>query len=355
VRVLVLCDFFLKYALAQACGLREAGADVALVCRSHALEFGGDQVERAASIATARDRGIAIFELPGRVTAAAAWPAAWRVRRAVREWRPDIVHAHDNYDPRLFAVSRGYATVLTVHDVERHPGAPTLRRIERRVRIMWLKRASSIVVHGDALKAKMAAVIPDKQLVVLPHGAETRKTALCVPSDRVILLLGRLEPYKGVAVLLQAMRLVWDARDDVRLIVAGAGPESALIPDDERIEAHLRYIPESELPDFLARASLVVLPYTEGSQSGVGPLAAGSGVPAVVSDAGSLPDLVVDASYVAVAGDSDSLASVLLEHLDDGPDARSQVLAMAREQLDWRIVGRRSIEIYRRVLREEVR
>ena len=39
-RVVLACDFFLKYTAALASGLDRQGADVALVSREHDLEFG---------------------------------------------------------------------------------------------------------------------------------------------------------------------------------------------------------------------------------------------------------------------------------------------------------------------------
>jgi hypothetical protein len=45
-RVLVVCDWFLKYATSQSAALRRAGMDVFLLCRDHASEFGGSSEER---------------------------------------------------------------------------------------------------------------------------------------------------------------------------------------------------------------------------------------------------------------------------------------------------------------------
>ncbi len=93
------------------------------------------------------------------------------------------------------------------------------------------------------------------------------------PESPSVLLFGRLEQYKGVEVLVEAMRLVWERRPDVRLVVAGEGQAARLVPDDPRISLIPRYVPEREVDALLADASLVVLPYTQASQSGVGVMA----------------------------------------------------------------------------------
>lgn len=60
---------------------------------------------------------------------------------------------------------------------------------------------------------------------------------------------------------------------------------------DPRISLIVRYMSEREIDTLLAEASLVALPYTQASQSGVGALAVAAGVPVVASDLGALPEL----------------------------------------------------------------
>ena len=101
-----------------------------------------------------------------------------------------------------------------------------------------------------------------------------------------------------------------------------------------------------ELEAALAAASIVVLPYTQASQSGVGSLAVARGVPVVVSDVGALPDLALTADHVVPAGSPAALADALVRHVDDGPDVRASVLATIAAPRSWRAVGRQTAELY---------
>jgi glycosyltransferase involved in cell wall biosynthesis len=96
----------------------------------------------------------------------------------------------------------------------------------------------------------------------------------------------------------------------------------------------------------LAQASLVVLPYTQASQSGVGLLAVGAGVPVVVSNLGALPELVHDPTLIATAGDPADLAQAVVHHIDHGPEFRAGVLEHARASFSWSHVA----DSYRRAL-----
>jgi glycosyltransferase involved in cell wall biosynthesis len=181
---------------------------------------------------------------------------------------------------------------------------------------------------------------------VIPHGITARQVPLPPPETPTVLLFGRLEAYKGVEVLVDAMRILWEHRPDVRLIVAGQGDAARLVPSDPRITLMARYISEHDIEALLSRASVVALPYTQASQSGVGLLAIAAGVPVVVSDLGGLPELAPEASFVAEPGRPDMLADALRRHVDDGLDVRRDVLRHARGHFSWEHAAQLTTELY---------
>lgn len=346
-RILVVCDFLFKYGAQQARALAQLDHDVAMLCRSHALEFGGAEAERNEWLANLRREGIQMFVLPGRIRSISAVPRMLEIRRALREWDPHLVHVHENHDPRLLALTTGYRTVLTVHDPLGHPGAPELTRWEDWAFRRWFQRADRFVVHGRALVEELAPKVGRSRIVVIPHGLWARSEPLARAGSPSVLLFGRLEQYKGVEVLVEAMRLVWSRRPEVRLVIAGAGEAARLVPDDPRIWLIPRYISESEMDSLLAEASLVALPYTQASQSGVGLLAIAAGVPVVVSDLGSLPELAYDPTFVFEAGNPRALADAIERHLDDRDDVRAAVLRHAQSRFSWPHAARMTSELYR--------
>jgi glycosyltransferase involved in cell wall biosynthesis len=348
-RVLLVCDWFLKYAADLARGLRDVGADVALLCRDHAHEFGDLTDEREQLLEGLSARGVDVLVLAGRTSSRRSLVALPALRRQIVAWSPDVVHAQSNYEPRLLAISRGRPTVVTVHDPVPHPGQPRPPVILRSVAAAWLRRADRVVVHGEPLRAALPPRLRARA-VVIPHGLSPASSPLPPPASPAVLLFGRLEPYKGITTLVEAMSTVWSQRPEVRLIVAGTGPAGNQVPSDLRIERRDGYIPEEEIPNLFASASLVVLPYTQASHTGVGALAVAAGVPVVVSEAGSLPDLAIDPSFVVRTGDPAALAAAILRHIDDDYATRSLVLDTARRTRSWRVVAARHRELYEAVI-----
>jgi glycosyltransferase involved in cell wall biosynthesis len=135
----------------------------------------------------------------------------------------------------------------------------------------------------------------------------------------------------------------------VRLVVAGAG--STTFPlSDPRAEVRAGYLPEDGIESFFAGTSIAVLPYTQASQTGVGSLAVGSGVPVVASRIGGLPDLTLDASYLCAPGDSEGLAAAILRHLDDGVDVRKRVLAEVAGPRGWDAASAQTLALYEELI-----
>jgi len=64
----------------------------------------------------------------------------------------------------------------------------------------------------------------------------------------------------------------------------------------DRFIVHNEFISEDRAADYFQRASVVVLPYIEASQSGVIPMAYSAAKPVVATTVGGLPEIVEDAA-----------------------------------------------------------
>ena len=359
-RVVLACDFHLKYTAGLTRGLAEIGCPATLLTRDHDGEFGGRPGAMRAYVHEMLDGRATHLELPGRPGRPADWRAVPRARRRLREFGPEIVHLQDGVlnDPRLIAGSgarpRRYA--LNVHDVSSHPGDRRrggLRRLVRRHGLIG--SAGVIFVHAEAVRDRLEAEFsPRAPVVVIPRGVSPARRAP-LPLTPSLLFFGRIRDYKGLDTLLDAMPRVWERVPEVRLTIAGDGdrPRHPALAD-RRIDLRFGYVPEDEVPDLYERSTTVVLPYREASQSGVGAFAKRHGRSLVVTDVGGLPELVSsETGRVVPPDDPAALANALLELVTTPGLADAMGLAAAASveaERSWSRVAERLLDAYIRHL-----
>ena len=115
-----------------------------------------------------------------------------------------------------------------------------------------------------------------------------------------ILFFGRVSPYKGIDVLLEAMPAVFDEFPDQQLVIAGKSANgyelNNNLPEKYKNNVHIinRYIPEEELLTLISEAKLVVCPYLDATQSGVLMTAFALNTPVIASEVGSFPEFIIN-------------------------------------------------------------
>jgi glycosyltransferase involved in cell wall biosynthesis len=322
-------------------------------------------------------------------------PDMLRYRHAARE--ADVVHFQwltvqpldVHLLPRRRPTSQGRRPrlVLTAHDVL--PREPRTGQLAAQRQLY--KRFDAVVVHSERGRERLLTLGVDRNRVhVIPHGAFTHLAAppagasaaslppaqTSVPSAPsaqattvssgsrasglpfqtarpVVLFFGLLRPYKGLDVLLQAWRGIEDAelwivgmpRMNVAALKAAASPNVRFVP---------RFVSDTELPAYFARADLVVLPYLEADQSGVIFTALAFGKPLLLSDVGGFPEVAsTGAARTVPAGDADALGAALRELLADPATLTvmaERARAAAAEPYSWEAIAKRTLELYRSLL-----
>jgi len=281
-------------------------------------------------------------------------------RRAPRE--ADVVHLQwlsvQQLDQRL--LPRGVPLVLTAHDVLPREPTPGQHDAQRRL----YERVDAVVVHSEHGRDRLVregAVDPAK-VHVIPHGAFTH--LLDVPEAQpltgelagvtgpVVLLFGLLRPYKGIDVALEAWRGITGAelwivgmpRMDITGLKASAPPGVRFIE---------RFVPDTELAAFFARADVVTLPYREIDQSGVLFTALAFGRPIVLTDVGGFSEVAAaGAALLVPPGDPAALRGALKGLLDDEQARTSLGHAAARvaqEDYSWDSIAAAHLALYDRL------
>lgn len=262
----------------------------------------------------------------------------WRLTRLIRSEQPDLIHILSNTQLWLNLAMpfwRSIPVVTTVHDVRLHPGDRDTGVLPGWSPRLMARQSDHLVVHGPTLARAATQVFgkPASHVHVLPHPAIRRYVELAqeeglrprIPDGVFrVLMFGRIFAYKGLDQLLRAEQLLLNRTPQLQIIVAGRGDNPwdmhSLMGDPARYDIRHRFIKDREVAQLFLDADLVVLPYTEASQSGVLPVAATFGVPVVVTDVGELRATVTphDLGIVVAPADPQALADAIALMADDG-------------------------------------
>ncbi len=292
-----------------------------------------------------------------------------RREEAILRWlrarpRVDVVHYQEPPfgSPLHFRRVRGTGAlpVATVHNVSPHTSpVPAVRHLsDLSARLGW-SQCATLFVHSPGLREELARDLGRRAppIVAIPHGVWTGHGAAAAPRrDGPLLLFGVMNRYKGVHLMLDALRLL----PGRRLVLAGAFPDAELAREirhrieSERLPVDVldRFIPEAEVGDLYRGAALSVLPYAEfHSQSGVLHLAIAYGVPVVVTDVGALGEQVRRdrIGVVAPPGDAEALARAVLEALEPATwDAARERCRDVAGTLSWSAAAQLTVAAYAR-------
>ncbi|MDD3857754.1 MAG: glycosyltransferase family 4 protein [Methanoculleus sp.] len=300
------------------------------------------------------------------------YPMLKDIVAAIDDFAPDVVHFQVN-NPMLcplLPMLRKYPLVATFHDIEPHPGEDRLLDIGSLLYrlTLFVSRVlpDRIFVHGKALRETLVKdyrvqrenvhVIPIGEHEVAPFVKFERDDLK--PDGRRVLFFGRIHRYKGLDCLIRAEPLITREIPDARIVIAGTGEEfgryEEAMAGRDAFEVHNYRIPYEEGARIFQQASVVALPYLEASQSGVIPTAYGFRRPVVVTDVGSLPEVVDDGvtGYVVPPRDPEALAAAIVRLLKDPGACRrmgEQGYAKLKTDMAWSTIVGSLLAVYREV------
>jgi glycosyltransferase involved in cell wall biosynthesis len=275
-------------------------------------------------------------------------PSVARLLRRIERLDPDVVHVQwlprPEVDLRwLRRLADDRPVVLTAHDV--------LPR-RRRAFPVWpdvLETAERVVVHSRRGVEQLVELgLGRERIARIPHPVFPAEP-LPPPEGRTLLFFGLIRDYKGLDVLLQALPEIRDAR----LVVAG-DPVDPVPRANGGVEWRLGFVPEPEVRELMAQSAVVVLPYRQLDSSGVLATAIGYRRPVVVTDVGSLGEIVREfgAGEVVPVDDAEALAKACTRLLQPKRLAAAyEGAGRAAEELTWERAAATHDELYRAVRR----
>lgn len=282
-----------------------------------------------------------------------------KVRKALADFAPDVLEVSDRTTLRslsAWATKRGIPSAFFAH--ERADGilaANLPAWLQRLVSIEAMadwhnrgthKRFTTVVcttefARAEFTRAGLAAVkVPlgvDLERFHPRNASAEARATVATPEERLLLMAARLSKEKRPELAIDAVRVLTERGEHVRLVSAGTGNTA------EIMHARAKDLPVTFLGfvtdgDYFARllasADVVVAPGPIETFGLAALEALASGTPAVVNAASALPEVVADAG-VAAGGTAEAFADAISEVLARDPEARKASARSRAETMPW--------------------
>jgi len=198
---------------------------------------------------------------------------------------------------------------------------------------------------------------------VVPHGDYSYFTKWINPDvheEHAILFFGIINRYKGLEYLFQAVPAILKEFPDLKIIIAGEGDLSRcdkFFNTIRNYEIYNEYIPDHKVAELFQRAAIVVLPYTDASQSGVIHIAYSFKKPVIATNIGSLPEVVDEGKtgFLIPPRNSDAITQSVISLLKSDAKRREMgenAFLKVTNELSWNSIAHKTIMIYESVIQK---
>lgn len=294
----------------------------------------------------------------------------------------DVIHAHDwlvAYTARAVKNIYKLPMLCTLHSTEhgRNNGIwNDIQRYIHSVELLLVRDASKVIVCSSFMKehAEKVLGVNTEKLAVIPNGIEIHprlsekevsdfKNKTLKSDERLLFYIGRHVYEKGIQVLIHAMRFVLEKENNIKLIIAGAGP---MTQELKELVASLGlrasiifygYLDEQEKQRLFAISDAAVFPSLFEPFGIVALEAMAEGCPVIVSDTGGFSEIVSHGfnGLKAITGSPQSLCDNILEIIQK-PDLKKRITENAlidvSANYSWKQIGDNTVRLYEKIMQK---
>jgi glycosyltransferase involved in cell wall biosynthesis len=281
--------------------------------------------------------------------------ALWRLRRLVREWRPDVLHSHMVHANLMARALRLVipvpAVVSTIHNV--YEGGALLMTGYRATN--RLVDRMTIISDAAAERFIRERIVPARLLEVIPNGVDGRRFRAVASGTRerlraeldladrfAWLAVGRFETAKDYPTMLHAFAEVHRGHPQAVLLVVGRGAlqeETAALVQSLGLADAVRFLGvRRDVPEVMAAADGYVMSSAWEGMPMVLLEAGAAGLPIVATAVGGNRDVVLegDTGYLVPPRDPGALGGAMKRLMALPADERRRMGARGRDHVEAR-------------------
>jgi len=231
--------------------------------------------------------------------------SAMKLGRYFQKMNFDIMH-FDNISQRSFGLYpflNKTKLVITLHDPKPHTGENSWKTFLKFN--LFIPKAKAFILYAEFSKTLLKKVFPKVNVPInciqlLPFSFMRNYLPKEKISDNSILFFGRLSPYKGIDLLLNAIPLILEKYPNQQFVVAGSTSydfkfdEVLISKIKNNVTIINKYLSLEEIATLIDKSAFVVCPYRDATQSGVLSTTFAFGKTAIVSNVGSFSEYIKD-------------------------------------------------------------
>lgn len=223
-------------------------------------------------------------------------------------------------------------TLTILHNVmphERRPGDITFTKF-------LFRHTDYFIAQSESVEKDLLKFVPEAKYKRVPlpmfslfkdriPKAEAKKI-LNITDEKVIMFFGYIRPYKGLHILIDAMKIL-KTKLNLRLLICGE-----FYGDEQKYRAQMKeagiepvttvysdYIPNEKVHLYFSTADVVVQPYVSATQSAIAQMAYFFSSPIIATNVGALPEVVIHekSGLIVPPNDPAALADAILRFYNE--------------------------------------
>ena len=278
----------------------------------------------------------------------------------------------------LLARICGHKVVLTVHNINAGKRDNHDTWLNKFTLKTLYKLTHRLIVHTPQSKQELMHEfnIPASKIAVIKHGMNNRVSQRGITSEearqhfgikkdeKVLLFFGNIDYYKGLDILIDSLFfLPQNVSEKVKVLIAGNSKSTEYTkealkkaegsPLHNKILAHIKHIPDSEVEYYFKAADCIVLPYRMIYQSGVIFMAYTFGLPLIVTDVGNFKNDVIEGKtgHLVEPENPKKLAEAISGYFDSDlyknlENTRADIQDWAWKNYSWETIGAETRALY---------
>ena len=260
-----------------------------------------------------------------------------------------LIFGPHNWDVVFILLSKAFnvPSYLVIHDGVMHLGEES--QIHQKLMNIEMRNVKYWILLSNYVRCRLEKHLNcQKPYCTIPHGPINYSNICCsnnIPKKYNLLFIGRINYYKGIHLLMDAINYL-DFNKIDNIIIAGVIDKSidvSILRQYRQVKIINKFLSNEEFEELVLKSHILLMPYLEASQSGIAAISLGYNIPAIATRVGGLPEqLSEDVAYFMEDISSIALTKAISLAISDSDlyIKKKKNLSEKSKTLNWEVLAK---------------